>query len=420
MDKDKFDIEIPNVESKEKGSSFGAYFNIVCAVAGTGTLGLPYAIKIGGWLSMLIFLLVGVLAIYTSKLLIECLYYKPGHRLDHFADIGEVSFGKFGKYFILLFNSLILLLCSSIYILLTGINVRTLVTQFYGEQVLSDQLYILICGIGIIIPCIFCKTLKEVALLALFGTLATVVLVICVIILGGIQYSHPDFTPSEHTLFDLSGFPIALVTITFSYGGNVVYPQVEATMRNPKAWNKVMVLSVLTITLLYSLISGISYFYYGNLVTSPILDSLPPVAGTQVCYIMITIHVILATPIYMCTFCYEQEMALKIDTKHMSKKKELVYRTILRSFVGTILILIAMYIPFFEDLTALVGSITDCVIIYLVPLACHYKLFGWRGRKWYEYILSVLTVIVGLTGLILGTKDAVLNLIDDFQGIKNK
>lgn len=38
------------VDNTEGGSSFLAYFNIVCVVAGTGALGLPYALKQGGWI----------------------------------------------------------------------------------------------------------------------------------------------------------------------------------------------------------------------------------------------------------------------------------------------------------------------------------------------------------------------------------
>lgn len=58
------------------GSSFGAYFNVVCVVAGTGTLGLPYAINTGGWITILLFFIAAILAMYTGKLLVECLYYK--------------------------------------------------------------------------------------------------------------------------------------------------------------------------------------------------------------------------------------------------------------------------------------------------------------------------------------------------------
>lgn len=36
--------------NNEGGSSFLAYFNVVCVVAGTGALGLPYSLKQGGWI----------------------------------------------------------------------------------------------------------------------------------------------------------------------------------------------------------------------------------------------------------------------------------------------------------------------------------------------------------------------------------
>lgn len=49
---------------KGSGSFFTAYFNVVCVVAGTGTLGLPKALAIGGWLGLLILGLAWGMAIY--------------------------------------------------------------------------------------------------------------------------------------------------------------------------------------------------------------------------------------------------------------------------------------------------------------------------------------------------------------------
>jgi amino acid permease len=49
---------------KGSGSFFTAYFNVVCVVAGTGTLGLPKALAIGGWLGLLILSLAWGMAIY--------------------------------------------------------------------------------------------------------------------------------------------------------------------------------------------------------------------------------------------------------------------------------------------------------------------------------------------------------------------
>lgn len=75
------------------GSWSTAYFNVVCVVAGTGTLGLPKAFATGGWLGILILFLAWAMACYSGVILIECLYYKPGERLHDFKQIGKVAYG---------------------------------------------------------------------------------------------------------------------------------------------------------------------------------------------------------------------------------------------------------------------------------------------------------------------------------------
>lgn len=45
------------VKREAQGSSFFAYFNIVCVVCGMGALQLPFALKQGGWIGLLILFL---------------------------------------------------------------------------------------------------------------------------------------------------------------------------------------------------------------------------------------------------------------------------------------------------------------------------------------------------------------------------
>ncbi|KAI9292586.1 hypothetical protein K502DRAFT_367483 [Neoconidiobolus thromboides FSU 785] len=412
---DNNDSKVPR---KGTGSSYGAYFNIVCVVAGTGTLGLPYAMSLGGHITLVLFVIAACLAVYTSKLLIECLYCKPGIRLEEYPDIGEAAFGKFGRYFVKIFHYIISLSSTCIYILLTGLNLHSFLVNYYGDELISLKLWILISGVIIIIPTACLKTLKEIAILAAFGAVATLVVVLCVVILGAMQYYDPNYVRPDLQVVNWSGLPIALATIAFSYGGNVVYPHVEATMRNPKAWNKVMGLAILSITCMYIVVAVSGYVFYGENVKSPVLDSLQKGPGALVASILITIHVILASPIYLCSFCLEQERWLKIDTEFMSPKKEFVYRVLLRSFFGIILTVIAMYVPYFNDLMALIGAVSNCLIIFLIPVICHFKLFGFKKRPFYDYILAPLCIIVGALGLVLGSIDAVSNLIKAFQGNK--
>ncbi|KAI9292821.1 hypothetical protein K502DRAFT_325628 [Neoconidiobolus thromboides FSU 785] len=417
--KSQFEIDdIASIHSIAKddhrtGSSFGAYVNIVCVVAGTGTLGLPYAVKQGGWISLVFFVLTAFIAIYTSRLLIECLYYKPNQRLEEFPDVGEAAFGKFGRYFVKVFHYSISLSAACIYILLTGKTVSSLISDFNnGNDILGFRIWILIAGVIITVPSAVLKSLKEVAILAAFGAFCTLVVVFCVAIGGGIQYNSPDHPPPVTEVAIWRGIPLSLATIAFSYGGNVVYPHVEGSMRHPKSWNKVMMFAVGSITFMYLLIGITGYLYYGSDVKSPILDSLPQGAASVIAKVLITLHVILAAPIYICSFSLEQENLLKIDRKYISASREFVLRVILRTIIGAILTVIAMFVPYFSALMSLVGAISNCLIVFLVPVACHYKLFGWRNRPIWEYILTVVVIIVGLLGLILGSIDSVITLVD--------
>jgi vesicular inhibitory amino acid transporter len=56
---------IVDVNRQHAGSSFLAYFNVVCVVAGTGTLGLPYALRLGGWIGILIIFLAWSMSIVS-------------------------------------------------------------------------------------------------------------------------------------------------------------------------------------------------------------------------------------------------------------------------------------------------------------------------------------------------------------------
>jgi amino acid permease len=57
---------IIDVNRENGGSAFLAYFNVVCVVAGTGTLGMPYAFALGGWIGILILFLSWTMSIVSK------------------------------------------------------------------------------------------------------------------------------------------------------------------------------------------------------------------------------------------------------------------------------------------------------------------------------------------------------------------
>ncbi|KAF9347687.1 hypothetical protein BGX26_000849 [Mortierella sp. AD094] len=80
----------------KQGSSLSAYANILCAVAGTGTLSLPYALKMGGWIGVGVLILSLLMSIYAAILLMKCLYYDGRQRLSSYQEVGRHAFGRTG------------------------------------------------------------------------------------------------------------------------------------------------------------------------------------------------------------------------------------------------------------------------------------------------------------------------------------
>lgn len=117
-----------------QGNFLTAYFNVVCVVAGTGTLGLPKAFAIGGWLGILILLLAYVMAVYSGIILIRCLYYKPGTRLHDYKSVGTAAFGTIGYIVASILHFLNLFGCPALYLVLAAGNMHQLLINTVSER----------------------------------------------------------------------------------------------------------------------------------------------------------------------------------------------------------------------------------------------------------------------------------------------
>lgn len=71
--------------------------------------------------------------------------------------------------------------------------------------------------------------------------------------------------------------------------------------------------------------------------------------------------------------------------------------------------------PFFGDFMSLLGAFSNCALVFIFPVIFYFKLTGIRGKPWYEYVLGVLTLLMGIVGLIFGTISAIEALNNDFK-----
>jgi amino acid permease len=213
---------------------------------------------------------------------------------------------------------------------------------------------------------------------------------------------------------------MALATIAFAYGGNVVYPEVESTMRKPSDWKKVMSGAMISCSIMYLAVAIVGYLAYGENVQSPILDSLPSGFIRTVGLILITLHVVLAVPISICSFSMEWERHFHVSLNYMSPLKQFGFRALIRTLTVFSLTVVALIIPFFNTLMSLIGAVSNCIMVFIFPLLCHLKLFGFRNRSILDYIILIVSIFVGTLGCILGAIQSIQALIDDLNGIPHK
>lgn len=64
-------------------------------LCGIGILSTPYAVKEGGWWSLSLLVILGIITCYTGILLQRCLESSP--TLQSYPDIGQAAFGVAGR-----------------------------------------------------------------------------------------------------------------------------------------------------------------------------------------------------------------------------------------------------------------------------------------------------------------------------------
>ncbi|KAF9361797.1 hypothetical protein BGX26_011792 [Mortierella sp. AD094] len=402
-------------ERPEQGSNLLAYANVVCVVAGTGTLGLPYALNMGGWISVGILVLSLIMSVYTAILLMKCLYYNGKYRLSSYQEIGRHAFGRVGLLAVWFFHTSIVLGAPVMYLILAGTELKGLISN----DAISAKAWIWISAAIVAVPFVAMKTLKEVAVMSIFGALATVVLVIVAVRGSIMDMSNPKYGDVKHSSVILANLPSTVASISICFGGNVVYMHVEEAMRYPKSWNRVVAAALGTCSILYLATAIPGYLAYGDKAESPILVNLPKDVFTKVGTVLIIIHVILASPILLTSFALEFERLVDITVARRGKVMERAYRTILRLAIVGVVGGIACTVPYFGDFLSLLGALGNCTLIFVLPILCYFKLIGWRQMKWYELIWCAFIVIVGLISAVIGSIDAIKALKNDFENDHN-
>ncbi|KAI7887309.1 hypothetical protein K492DRAFT_154895 [Lichtheimia hyalospora FSU 10163] len=400
------------IDRSQGCSGFMAYFNVVCVIAGTGTLGLPYALAQGGWIGILILCLAWWMSTYTGIILIRCLYSVKGRtRLMTYKDVATASFGSIGGWVTFFFSAWITLGAPVLYMVLSGANLEQLCKGTVGA--IGTTPWTIISTAIVAIPFVFVKSMKEVAFMSAFGAFSTAVVVIIVLVMACID--QKNLTNVHHDNVIWNQFPIALSTISFSFGGNIVYPHVEASMKKPNRWPWVAAAGLGTCAALYFLTAVPGYYIYGTDVQNPVYNSIPEGVPQIIAIVLMTIHVLMAVPILVTSFSLDVEEMLDITVERLGKWREFFIRAAMRVVIMCVVGVLACTVPHFDLLMSLIGSFANCGLILIFPVVFYFRLTGFRNKPIYEIAWCALIILLGIVGLIFGTIDSIKGLIKAYE-----
>jgi amino acid permease len=94
---------------------------------GTGVLSLPYSLKQGGWIGILIIFLAWFMSMTSGNILVKCCYAAGPKRLSSYKEIGDAAFGPIGGWIIILIGA------SMLFFVLIGGNLHSLLAGTSGE-----------------------------------------------------------------------------------------------------------------------------------------------------------------------------------------------------------------------------------------------------------------------------------------------
>ncbi|CAO3693063.1 unnamed protein product [Rhizopus stolonifer] len=329
------------------------------------------------------------MSIYTGIILIRCLYANGKRRLMSYKEIATECFGAVGGWVTFFFTSWTTLGAPILYTVLAGSNLNELCKGTKGE--IGNVPWGIVCCALVAVPFILVKSMKEVAWMSAMGALATVIVVFIVLVVACIDVRNIDAAHHDPVIWNK--FPIALSTISFSFGGNAIYSHVEASMKTPAHWPRAVAGGLSTCAVLYFLSAVPGYYVYGDLAQSPIYSSISDGAPKIVAIAIMTFHVLTAAPLLV---------------------KEFLIRAVLRILAIVFVGVIGAVVPHFDDLMSLIGAFANCALVFIFPVVFYIRLTGFRNKPIYELVWCGFVVLLGIVGLMFGTIDAIQALISEF------
>ncbi|KAL9243015.1 hypothetical protein vseg_016957 [Gypsophila vaccaria] len=397
-----------NVKPTNEGNSsfLKTLFNGLNSILGVGILSIPYALSSGGWLSLILLLIIIIASTYAGILTKRCMDLNPS--IKTYGQIGESSYGKIGKTIvsIILYVDLYLVLIG--YLILEGDNLHNLfpsvkLNDILGLKFDGNQTFVMIIAL-VLLPTIWLDDLSILAYFSATGIVACVVILVTVTWVGvfdGVGFHN------KGELVNWKGVPMAVSLFMFSYSANPVFPTLYTSMHKKKHFSKVLLIGFSFATIMNATMAILGYLMFGSSLQSQITLNLP----TQYLSSKVAIYVAWMSPLSKFALIMKP-VAETTESWFPKYRKYRAFRMVLRTILVVTQVVIAITIPFFGSLMSLVGALLSATASITVPCLCYLKISK-ISRRSIEGVFIMVLIALSLVLVVVGTYTSIRSIVED-------
>lgn len=419
---------------QSKGKWWHAGFHLTTAIVGPTILTLPYAFRGLGWVPGVICLTaMGAVTFYSYYLMSLVLDHceKAGRRHIRFRELAADVLGSgWMFYFVIFIQTAINTGISIGAILLAGECLKIMYSNLSPDGSLRLYHFIAIVTVVMILLSQFptFHSLRHINLGSLVLSFGYTFLVVGACINAGTSKNAP---PKDYSLESSESSRIfsafTSISILAAIFGNGILPEIQATLAPPATGKMVkgliMCYIVIFLTFYSAAVSG--YWVFGNKSNSNILKSLMPDEGPTLApvwllglAILFVLLQLFAIGLVYSQVAYEIMEKKSADVRQgIFSKRNLIPRIILRSLYVIFCGFIAAMLPFFGDISAVVGAIGFIPLDFVLPMLLYNMTYKPTKSSWAYWINNSIIVVFTIAGLI-GAFSSVRKLVLDAKEFK--
>mmetsp|Transcript_19489 Transcript_19489/g.32765 ORF Transcript_19489/g.32765 Transcript_19489/m.32765 type:complete len:457 (-) Transcript_19489:546-1916(-) len=403
-------------------SMWQANFLLIAAVVGLGIMALPHSIAKIGWFPGIVILgSVFYLNLYTGMLLWRLRMVYPSALT--YTHIGWHAMGQTGKRLAQVVTLIQLFMLEATYLL---VNAQSLAAVFYEVDLCKPTWGIFMSLL--LLPFVQIRTLQNVSALSILsGVMVCLVLILCLV-----EMALHGRAPGVQTVWVEEDKPFvwftAISSMVFACGSQFVYLEVMSEMQHVREFPSSMKRAGSFILFAYMSISAAGYWTYGRSISSYIVDVIPNGPLRRVANVFMLIHTMVSYILMSQVLCSTLiklfnpikrslsdggPMATAADGEDeegeetpMVDKASNVPPSREDWLIASMVVMLAAYlvanlIPFFEDLTILIGALIGGPISLGLPalFALHSNSQG--GLESSPRERRVLYCILGFTLVVM-------------------